>query len=504
MQPSSSPRAGHNIFVWLLLVAIALLWAYAIPSINYNPDEGVNILTARRIQQGQRPLVDFFYHQPPVYLYFLATATNQPLSYIAARALSYVALLATAGLIFLLLRHQGSQQTAVRATLLFLLMPLHGHSVLALPNALMVCLSYASVYCIAQGHRSWHWAIAGMLLATAVYIKPLALASGIGVGLALLFWRRITALAYFVLFFLSSMVVFLLAINGLSGGNFIALLFTQVQRFTKVSLVEKLQAFPPFVTEMQRRGVDSMLGWNSYEHYRTFLPIESPWLIATFLLLLLFFGGLYIVRHHRDQHSRWLARVHASVVFTELFFSLFIWAPIWDHYMLQYLPSMAVISAYAIAKLTAKPAGRWFDLLLTLLTALTVVLVAAQRMPYNELKAKNLSGQAVLSFDPFVNVVSNSQPGCDLDDPLNRYGDSALVRITMVRRFDKFYISEADVIDCINKGNMQVLLTPWSEWFLTPQVKQALAALPPTAFVFNGLWPSGVTLATELAPKNPE
>ena len=162
--------------------------------------------------------------------------------------------------------------------------------------------------------------------------------------------------------------------------------------------------------------------------------------------------------------------------------SLWLWEPVWDHYLMQYVPPMALLAALALHALASHRAvGR--PLAVAVLVALTCVAtahVAARRPPRLIPLYASLTQQRWLTFDPFIHFITRTTPACGLIDPFNVYGDRSLTALTGSR----FHIGPEELIACLDwDPRIRVGIGYWGSFFVDDRLRAWLEKQPPERFL---------------------
>jgi hypothetical protein len=177
------------------------------------------------------------------------------------------------------------------------------------------------------------------------------------------------------------------------------------------------------------RGATTPTSWNLSEHSRAFL--SGGFTNGNFWLLLAAAASPF--RWNRRMPRPLLAGAFLWLL-AAVWFSVFVWEPIWDHYFVLYLPPLALFASVTLkASLGAR---RWWARTLAFLLVVgCAVLGHTQRFidPFWYRQARAVGEQArdqeLFSFNPLIHVVAGTRPACDLIDPLNVYGENAIAAL---------------------------------------------------------------------------
>lgn len=477
---------------WLLCLTFTAYAASMLASLDYNFDEGVYIQQALLGLEGQRPYVDFFYHQTPLYPFTLRlVAAIAPDSLFAYRLPSLIATALCGMLVYRIGLAWLSKPAAVAGALLFYSAPLQFFGLVALPNALMSLLATAGLYVAFFRDRSPRGSalVGGGLIGASVLFKPLSLPIAIAAGTAMLVSRALRPrLCWLVLggagVGLGGWALFHLATDG----EFTRLLWLQLTRYAGQSGFEVMSGFAPFQQVRAQLGLATPLAWNLNEHTRSFL---QPGPHGSFHLALLAAGGQLLLVRRSDaaaQGRRWLLLLWWSV---PLAFNLLIWEPAWDHYFIQYLPPFAILAAACIERIWRVRRARLVAVVALLYAAaLGPGHLRARTVDYTSLAAPGSPGERWLLFDPFLNFVSGTEPACGIIDPFNVYGERSLVGTSVDGFGARHRVSVSELIACLERDPSIRIGEggAWGAWFFDGRLRAYLDRLPEERFF--AVWPA--------------
>jgi 4-amino-4-deoxy-L-arabinose transferase-like glycosyltransferase len=490
---------------WVLCAMFLAYGAVLLPTLEYNFDEGVYIQQALLILGGNLPYRDFFCHQTPLYpLTLAAFAAPLPDSLFLFRALSLLATALSGVFVYRIALRAMPRRPALIAPLLFYIAPVQYYGLLALPQAMMQLCCIAGIYFIFFCTRRTLWVLGSVLLIASLLYKPLSLSAAVALGMAVVFLREQRPKAAWVL--ATGIVVgalVWLSFDAMSDGRFSRLIQFQSARFAKKAGFDAAMQIKPFRDLVNAAGIKSAVDWNANEHKRAFLGMfllnGNSW-----LLLLAMGGQLAVWRARATRWKDWRLLVTLWWA-VPVFFSFFVWEPIWDHYFVVYLPPMAILGALCVHRLWAEPPRRRRRVLASVLLFLAVFLGGAyqsfRRSDYGEALRGPQAGETWLTFDPFLNFITRTKPACGLVDPLNVYGDNSFASTSKDDEFSSFFMRPDDLIACMQQQpHAKVVFGYWSSWFADQRVLDYVKTLPAerraTAPTFA--WPLG------LAPKPPE
>lgn len=450
--------------------------------IEHNFDEGVYIQQAQLVLAGQRPYVDFFYHQTPLYLYTLAAfAAPAPDSLIAYRLLSLLASAAAGLFVFAMARRLLPPWPAVFALILFYTAPLQYYGMLALPNAVMLCFATAGAWLLGVRRGGRNAALGAVLLVLAILEKPLALPMAAAVGIAVLADpTRRRDVGWAAAATLAAAAASWLLFDRLSDGVFTELLGLQAGRFSSKSGFELMRGYPPFLAQLRSHGLHSAVAWNLYEHARSLLlpgPFGNLHLVA-----LAGFGQVWVVRRNP---AAW--RGHCLLIallgLLPLVFSLFVWEPSWDHYFVQYLPALSLLGGAALQALWESSRAPRLGpataiLLVGLGSAAGAAHVGARTADYGRIPRAVVPGEPWLTLDPFLNFVAGTRPACGLIDPFNVYGDRSLIALSNAPAWERFRVDPEDLLGCLEADpSIRIAVGSVRSFFVDDALGEGLAQL---------------------------
>jgi hypothetical protein len=264
--------------------------------------------------------------------------------------------------------------------------------------------------------------------------------------------------------------------HAASDGLFTQLLQLQGQRFSEKSGFDVMSAYAPFAKVVAEKGLESSLDWNLNEHRDTFRQTNLQ------VALLAGIGQLLVlIRPGRFKgHRLWIAAAWA----VPLYFSLQIWEPCWDHYFMQYLPAAALLGA---APLSALYGARRLRIPARAIVVAVTGYAVLSGVSYIDLRVDDHSkvprahaGEAWLTFDPFLNFVSGSEPACGLVDPYNVLGERSLIGQSDAPDWDRFRVTEADLLACLREDpTSKVAIGGVRAFFVDDALQKQLDALGP-------------------------
>lgn len=481
------PREGSwRALPWAVAVLFIVITAPKLDVLRPNVDEGVYILQARLVRQGEVPYEDFFYHQTPLYLHALAGFGSLGVDTVAGyRFVSLLASALTGVLVFHAGRRLGDGVTALLGQLAFYAAPIQVYGMLALPNAVTALLSAAGVLSVLLGGGFGWSLLGGFLLATAVLVKPLAVPVVLALVAALVLVpgerRKLPAL---VAGGLATGLAAWLMLHLATGGGFTEVLRLQAQRYSGRSGFELMAHYGDFRAAMETRGATTPTSWNWSEHTGAFL--RGGFTNGNFWLLL---AALASPFSRRRPWPRPLLVVLVLWLAATVWFSLFVWEPIWDHYFVLYLPPLALFAGVTL-KACLGVRRRWKKPLAYLFIAGCTVLGHTQRFvdPYWYRQARavgqQVQGRDLFTFNPLIHVVAGTRPACGLIDPLNVYGEHAIAGLDPDGPMSRFRITAGDLVACLGEDT-RVVIDDYAFWFLEPPVLAHLKRTPHRLIFFG-------------------
>ena len=460
-----------------------------LPSLEYGFDEGVYIQQARLVLAGQLPYRDFFYHQPPLYPFTLAASAGlAPDSLFLYRLPSLLAVALCGLLVHRIALQLMSGTGAVLAALLFYTAPLQYFDLLAMPNALMLVSATAALYLVWFTERRSAVALGALLFAVSMLYKPISIATALAAGVALAWHReRRRSLAWATAVGAVGLGLAWALLDRLSEGAFTDLLALQGLRHAEGSGFELVKQFPDIGGTIEQLGIGSAIEWNFRQHARIFLSISGP--NPLFPLTALATAGQILLLSPFGR--RWQGqRVMLTLWWTvPLLFSIFVWEPTWQFYFVQYLPPFAILASLFLCWLWQVPSGRKIARVAVVAAVLCVSVsgvwhVVVRRNDYALVPRPQTAGESWLLFDPFLNFISGTQPGCGLIDPFNVYGERSLTAIGSAATRSRFHVDRDALIACIaSDPEIRIGLGYWASWFVDEPLRKLLDGLPAERFV---------------------
>ncbi len=456
----------------LVVAAFAVIAAFLLGRTERNFDEGVYIQQAKLISTGKFPFVDFFHHQFPLYIYILGGWIFLGFeSFEACRLLSLLFVCAAAWMLAEIPRLNGRPGAGPWIAALFLFSPLTRFSLMAMPTGLMLFLITAGFWSFFRGGRSL-W-MSAFFFSAALFAKPVVLPALLVPPVLLMAQRRWRDL----LLFSSGGFLFCLVLGGAvlaaSSGSFIQLFAAQSSRFSGKHVFQVLRTMPLFSEYLSASSITSMLEYNIIEHTRNFFsPFPfNPGLLYTVL------GIAGAVKLAITEPRRLL---FPGIWFLlTLVFLVFLMNPSFDHYQVQYVAPLVLL---AVEVLRPDEEGRW-KIILFLVIAATVVSGSFWKVmspvTVAHLRERFKPGEVVVALNPLIHAVARTNPVCDVIDPINTYGDTALPGIKRTQDWEKFLISDAQIKECLrNHPDSKVYLHPVFRAFVHKELAEFAVTLP--------------------------
>ena len=483
--------AGRDAGAWLLFGLFLACGVPLLGSLDHNFDEGVYIEQALLIQQGKFPFRDFFYHQTPMFPFTLAAAGFiAPHSIVPYRLFSLLATALAGVFVYRIALRFVPRRWGLVAMLLFYLVPLQFYGLLAMPTAIMQLLVIAGIALAFFSWRPLTVSCGIALCCLSVLYKPLSVAACVALGITLVVlpeqrrklpWAALTV----ILVAVAACGFFQL----ISDGAFMKMVSLQAGRIVTNTGFEKMMEYEPFRKIAEAKGVSTSFGWNLSEQVTTFTGM--PFANGNLWLLLLGIGGLAVLWGPRGQ--RWRGRRLLLTLWLGLsaWATQYLWEPIWDHYCIQYVPPLAVLATIFLHSWwTRAGAGRRTHAAIVTLVVLTAALgalgIVSRRGVNPDLLVERPAhtGEAWLTFDPFVNFATGTKPLCGLIDPLNTYGSLSLVALARVPELSRFYIGPKDLVRCLEEDPAaRVSFGAWAPWFVDPELRAYVDKLPANRIV---------------------
>ncbi len=457
MPHTPTRHLGPALICALLCGSFLGFYSFFLERLPYNIDEGVSILNARLIGLGMRPYVDFFYHQLPLHMLLLSLISPlSPDSLFLHRLPSLLAIAATGWVVYRIGRRMAPASTALMAVALFYFVPLQFHGLLAMPNGLMMFFSTLSVYLIVFREEQ-RWVILGSVcLVIAVLFKPLALATLAAIALTLFLQadQRRKLRPVMLIVALGGFSSWLL-LHILSEGYFTEMLGLQLHRYTYKTFFERMTGFTAIHDRVPFLSLTSFFSWNLYSHAQAFSSANLGILVTALC-------GTWAVWGKAGSITRGDKRLLAWWLLFPLLFSLFVWEPAWMHYHIQYLPALSILGALFLQRLWSAEKFRvalrlaavfW----MALYVALGVLAVRANAADYGHVRELKPSARELLTFDPFLNFLTHTEPACGLTDPMAQTMPSFYRGKARFRRFIK---TPGVIIECLEESpETQILIS---------------------------------------------
>lgn len=426
------------------VAAFVVIATSLLGSVERNFDEGVYIQQAKLISTGKLPFIDFFHHQSPLYIYILGGWIFMGFeSFESCRLLSLLFTGTAAWMLADIPRSLGRSGAGPWIAVLFLFSPLTRFSLMAMPTGLMLFLAVAGFWSFFRGGR--FLLLSAFFFAAALFAKPVVLPALLVPPILLLLQRRWRDL----LLFISAGIVSCLVLGGAvwitSHGAFGELLRGQSARLSTVDAFQVMRTMPLFAEYLKARGISSVLEYNLVEHTRNFLT-PFPFNPGLLYVLLAAAGALKLAMTEPRR------LIFPGIWFILTFvFLLFFMKPSFDHYQVQYLPPLVLL---VTEFLRPHEDGRWKIIALIVIAA-TIAYGAFWRMtnqvPVAQLRASFKPGEVAVALNPLLHAIARTNPVCDAIDPFNTYGDAVLSGISRAPAWEKFLISDTQIINCLKK-----------------------------------------------------
>ncbi len=103
---------------------------------------------------------------------------------------------------------------------------------------------------------------------------------------------------------------------------------------------------------------------------------------------------------------------------------------------------------------------------------------------YGPLVRSAADGETWLTWDPFVNVVTGTQPACGVIDWINVYGDRSLTATRDRSAWQRFHVEPSDLVACLEADpSIRIGRGFWSTFYLDDEVRAYLEDQPESRFV---------------------
>jgi hypothetical protein len=384
---------------------------------------------------------------------------------------------------------------ALVAMVFFYAAPLQRFGMLALPTALMVSLACFGLYSVLfrpPSARTTRWVVAGALsLVLALMVSPTGFAAALTAGTLLLLLpaERSKIVPLVSTAFIACMVGWLL-LHVASDGHFTEVVRLQASRFAHKRGFDAMLHYREFRRHVESRGVTTAIGWNLSElrlTYFSHFPVNMN-------LVPVLFGGLGAIvlvrRGLRGEVAPVLALAPILWLVLALGLTLFVLEPAWDHYFLQYLAPLSLLSAVFVDWLWST--GRATNLrrvavalLLVAFAWLGMTLRPSDPAFYEHARALAGGHAPLVTFDPMINLLTNTEPGCGVIDPFNTYGDYSSAAAAREGPLGRFEISETALIACLDRDPAtRVVIGPFYHWFRSDRLDRYLEGMAPERLIF--------------------
>lgn len=475
----SFPGKGKKeiLFLSFFLLVFSFLSYRILSSLHelvYNPDEGVYLQGALKIQKGEVPFRDFMHQQPPLYLYFLSLfAPQQSVTLFSPRLSSAILHILEALGIFLFL-YRFQPLLACSASYFFLATPLSQFQLLALPYALMHLFLLLGVFLFVWSSQVSRF-LSPLFFVLAWFAKPISLAYPLSAALlkGLAYPYRFQELLRFALLSLLSLLLGILLFVAVTHGAFLEILKTQAR-----ARVYTHSAFETWFEAAMKKvdpAASSPVGWAVREHRIVWLKTDPyhfyPWGLLLLLAGLLFayfrpwlWGGEETLRRLRDLLS-------LSLLGSLLLNLLGLWGgPTWDHYQIVYLLPFAFFASVVVTSLCQllfkeQLIGKLLFLLIPAgfaFYSLYYYPTFETRYHYNFYASLSRLPQAhkIFSLDPLIPYLRGAEPACGIYDPLNQYEPLAEVsRHSPV--LSRFIVSDEQILSCLQEDRGSIIVVTY-------------------------------------------
>lgn len=457
----------ENYILAIVVLSFILLNAINLSVLDFNFDEGMYIYHSRLIKEGKIPCKDFFSHQPPLYPIILSIFTSYfPNSLFMHRFLSLLSTAITGILVFLISRRFVSDKIAVFSTVLFYFAPLQHYSKLALPYGPMILFSTLAFYLLLIENRARYTLLSSICMVIAILLKPIAISTFFSFALILFLLKKYRGkLKPFLLTFVVAMLFIFLLMNIWTEGNILKLIEAQTVRSINFSGFEFAKGIRSFNNLLYENNIHSAIEWNLYSHKHTFL--YTPFKNINFYLLLVALVGVpaMLFKFHRRRDLEMLPLLAWIII--PFLFSIFIWAPSWEHYYIQYLPVLSIMAAFSAQQLNYKFKNRRVYILLFTMLLVYAFFGALNSNTnwdfYDRVGKLNVyHNDKLLTLNPLINFLTHTGPVCGITDPLNQYAPFGKVFIGDNNDFSSKLIGDDQIISCIeSEPNIKIVIEEW-------------------------------------------
>ncbi len=155
---------------------------------------------------------------------------------------------------------------------------------------------------------------------------------------------------------------------------------------------------------------------------------------------------------------------------------------------MQYLPPFALLGATFLAWAWGLRPGRELvrgAIAIVAIVSLTGPLYLRTRTTeYWEWHVEEWRGQRWLTFDPFLNLVTGTEPACGAWDVFNVYGEESLTADSELEVFSRHHVGQDEVVRCLRENpDVKIGIGYWGAWFVDERLRAVLDEFPCERFV---------------------
>jgi len=263
-------------------------------------------------------------------------------------------------------------------------------------------------------------------------------------------------------------------------------------RFRTLKGFDLFRQYAPFAQLTEARGWNTQFVWNLAEHRRALGSLAPGRGADSNGLLMVGAAAALLTWPWLDATRRRWVRLCLLWLGVALSFNLLVWGPVWNHYFLQYLPPLSLLTAVGIDELgrraaTFRPGLRAVPLLLFCAVLVANGGYARVQLQLDPRRWSPLEPRdsVWLTLDPTLHLISQTRPACGVYDPFNVYGGAALAAQPGFRG-ETFRVDYADLLACLESDrDIRIFVTFWTTWFIDGDQRLELARRFPRRIVFQ-------------------
>ena len=427
------------------------------------------MLDARMILRGERPFVDFAYHQPPLHLYLLAAAGKLfgPTLF-GFRLLSVASVAATGVLLFMLTRPFVGIVAALLAQAVFLFTPAQMGAFGAVAETPMVLFTVVGVVLLFLGSSRASAYGSAVAFVLALLVKPTCMLMVVAAALSLAWGRAWRRLADFTLAGLIASAIGLGLVFTSTQGRFADVLAFHAAHLGARSAGMWTTIDSGFAETRALLGIATPWQW-AWHCFGNFYDVPAAHLSIGVLVLSLAGLPLWVSSYAKSQPA-----LRAFAVAWPASSWILDFAGV-DFVSAKYFIPFLAWSSFLVAAVWCL-AIRWLRPIARAIIAAAVVLVLAThfRTSLNEHRdpsfydtADRIAAQytTVVSFTPMLFAATTIAPGCGFENAALTYGTFG--ETLLAGSLARFRVSDAQLIGCLRRNPELPIVIDWAFYFFT-------------------------------------